>query len=86
MSDEWIIRCGVRFWGQRGLDQAILTNYVGGAVLGALALVGIVGGVAMIVKAEEWDERLLGAVVFLMSAMLLLAPYMLWSDAACYSS
>lgn len=84
MSDEWIYGCGVRFWGHAQVTEAIWAGWVGGLILGLLALIGLVVGFHVFVKAHDWTDRLIGVVVFLMSVLLLFAPANLITDAVCY--
>lgn len=83
---EWIVGCGVRFWDQRELDQAIVMGYGVGVAFGLLGVALVIGGVMMFRDSEGWGERGLALLVAAMSLVAFLPAYMAFSDASCYSA
>lgn len=86
MNDEWIVKCGVRFWGERQLTEAIWTSYAGSVFLGLMAVVFIVVGVVIAVRGDDWMDRFTGLAIALINSIMVIPVAALWSDASCYGS
>lgn len=74
MADEWISRCGIRFWGEGQFDGAVWTMTAFLALYVILAALGVLGSLWTIregARDRSIVEMLLGAAMLAFTGVML---------------